>query len=87
MTQPEEKKKSFVLYDSRAWNDVSRAAVYVCAETEEEAIQDSIDAESQGWGDGVWYEYDAEPAGEKSWVLVNEKIRPDIMITAATIKA
>jgi len=74
-------KKSFVLYDSRAWNDVSRASVYTCAESEEEAITESADAAENGWDDGVWFEYD-EKDKDGSTYLVNEKIRPDIMENA-----
>ena len=74
-------KKSFVLYDSRAWSDVSRASVYVCAESEEEAIADSVGAAESGWDDGVWFEYDEEDKDGTTY-LVNEKIRPDIMENA-----
>ena len=74
--------KSFVLYDGRAWADVSSASVYTTAQDEEEALYDSLDAEENGWGDGLWCEYDEEVKDGQT-LLVNEKRRPDIMEHAA----
>jgi hypothetical protein len=80
--QESEKRKSFVLYDGRAWTDVSTASVYTTAEDEDDALYISLYADDNGCGDGLWCEYDVEEKDGQQ-LLVNEKRRPDIMEHAA----
>lgn len=64
--------KLFVLYDGRALHgDTDRAAAYVTADTEEEALRLGKDP---AWKDGIWFEYDCATSG----FLEGEKMRPDL---------